>query len=79
MKKSDKNKILKIVREDLRDEVTIILEHASPYRINELLNYHKQDKDNIVCMHLSLIKKELVFYKILEQKDTDEFGSENYF
>jgi len=63
-----------VIREDLRKEAMQILGKASPFRKNELINYYNQGKHNIVCMHIDTIKEELVFYKIMEQKETDNFG-----
>jgi hypothetical protein len=73
-KVSIKNVIKKLIREDLRPEAMSIVNIASQYRINELIRYYNEGKDNNVCMHLDTIKKELVFYKLMEQKDTDTFG-----
>lgn len=63
-----------VLREDLRAEAMSILSIASPFRINELTRYYNEKKENIVCMHIDLIKEELVFYKLMEQKETDHFG-----
>jgi hypothetical protein len=56
------------------DEAIKILNAASPARVNEFMNYYKRKNHNVACMHLDTIKKELVFYGILKQEDSDEFG-----
>lgn len=71
---SIKQIIKKTLREDLREEAMSILSIASPFRINELKHYYNEGKGNIVCMHIDTIKEELVFYKLMEQKESDEFG-----
>lgn len=76
---SIKQIVKKTIREDLRDEAMSILSIASPFRLNELKRYYNEGKANIVCMHIDSIKEELVFYKLMEQKDTDTFGKTKLF
>ena len=52
-----------------------IVDKASKFRQNELINYYNQNKHNIVCMHVDLIKQELVEYGVMVQKESDVFGS----
>jgi len=67
-----------VIRKDLRAEAMTILSIASPFRINELTRYYNEGKENIVCMHIDTIKEELVFYKLMEQKETDTFGKKYF-
>jgi hypothetical protein len=66
--------ITEVIAKQYRYEAMIIIDKCSRFRINELIKYYNLGKLNSVCMHLDLIKEELVFYKILEQKETDIFG-----
>jgi len=76
----DLKKIVKeVFRKDLQEEALTILEHASKFRQYDIRRYYNEKKLNIVCIHLDLIKEELVFYKILEQKETDGFGKSLFF
>ena len=73
-----KKMVKKVLAPEYREEALEIIDKASPFRCRELLNYHNDNKDNIVCMHLTLIKMELVYYGIMEQKETDKFGKDEF-
>jgi hypothetical protein len=64
-----------ILRADYIEEATARLDAASPARVNEFISYYRKCQHNICCMHLDTIKKELVFYGIVEQKEADLFGT----
>lgn len=72
--KSIREIINEVIIEDARDEAVEILEKASPIRVNEFMYYYNQNKFNLCCMHLDLIKMDLVHYGVMTQKETDKFG-----
>ena len=72
---SIKQVIKKVIDKKYREEAFEIVDKASKFRQNELINYYNQNKYNIVCMHLDLIKQELVEYGVMVQKESDVFGS----
>lgn len=63
-----------VVAEDYRAEAMYILSNTSSFRRNEIIKYYKDDKHNIVCMHLDLLKAELVELGLMDNRVTDAFG-----
>lgn len=63
-----------VLAEDYRAEAYYILSKASTTRKHELKKYYDNEEDNLVCLHLDLIKTELVEYGLMDDRPTDVFG-----
>lgn len=72
--KSLKEIVTEVIIEDAREEALEILTKASPNRVNEFMGYYNKHKFNICCMHLDVIKMDLVHYGIMKQNPNDKFG-----
>jgi len=70
------NKMAKeVLMKDARAECVEIMSRCSVYRYDELVKYYKEDKHNIFCMHLDLVKVELIHYGLMVMKHGDKFGN----
>lgn len=63
----------KIIKEDCRKEAIEILSLSSEFNVLEFIKYHKDDKDNICCLHLDFLKSKLV--ESGKMKPDGQFGA----
>lgn len=77
--KKTKKILTELLCKEAREEAMEILTKISIYRFNEFMKYYESDKGNCCCLHLDLMKAELVFYGLMTQKEGDSFNSSNLF
>lgn len=78
IKKKDIYKLKKIIddvlREDLIEEATEIINKMDDFRSTEIVNYYENENYNVICLHLDYIKSELIKQGKIERKKNDQLG-----
>ncbi len=69
------NKAIDIeLREDIRSEAKEMVALAPEIMLNELLQYFIEGEDNLFCMCLDVIKRDLIAEGIIKDSDFPSFG-----